>query len=51
MPRIAKAKETAKSSSRQQEEEYTVDLAVDILHTALDCKGVNTLSPDVFNTC
>ncbi|KAF8172645.1 hypothetical protein BJ912DRAFT_1025004 [Pholiota molesta] len=29
----------AKSSSRQQEEEYTIDLAVDILHTALDCKA------------
>lgn len=39
MPRINKAKETAKMNSRQHEEEFTVDLAVDVLHTALDCKG------------
>ena len=39
MPRINKAKETVKVNSRQYEEEFTIDLAVDVLHTALECKG------------
>ncbi|KAF9486156.1 hypothetical protein BDN70DRAFT_237181 [Pholiota conissans] len=39
MPRIAKAKEAPKSSQRLQDEEFTIDLAVDMLHTALDCKA------------
>ncbi len=39
MPRVNKAKETVKVASRQHEEEFTLDLAVDVLHTALDCKG------------
>ncbi|KAF8970368.1 hypothetical protein BDZ97DRAFT_1902071 [Flammula alnicola] len=42
LPRISKVKEISKSLSGHQEEEYTIDLAIDLLHTALNCNAFTT---------
>ncbi|KAF9486157.1 hypothetical protein BDN70DRAFT_988169 [Pholiota conissans] len=39
MPRIVKVKEGSSSLRYSEGEEYTIDLAYDLLHTALDCKA------------
>jgi hypothetical protein len=43
MSRVEKAQESMKSRSAAHEEEYTMGLAVDLLHTGMDSKGASLL--------
>jgi len=43
LSRVEKAQEATKTLSAAREEEYTMDLVVDLLHTCMDCKGAFSL--------